>query len=143
MALLYIFFGIIVFFIVTLYVWNAYQKSVGNTARLEEIEADPTDSACCGQHAICEKDSLLNTFVKKEIDYFDDEELDRYKGRHSENYTEDETEEFREVFYTMNDEDKPKWVRSLLQREIEVPNQLKDEIFMIVNDLRTTRTSHV
>jgi len=142
MTLLYIFIGIIIFFIITLYVWNSYQKKVGNLERLEEIEADPIDNACCGQHATCEKDSLINTFVKKEIDYFDDEELDQYQGRTSENYTEHETEEFREILYTMNDDDKPRWVRSLMQRGIEIPNQLKDEIFLIVNDLRAAHTSH-
>lgn len=142
MTLLYIFISIVIFFIVALFIWNTYQKKIGNTDRLEEIEADPVDNACCGKHATCEKDSLLNTFIKKEIEYFDDEELDRYRGRTSDNYSEEESEEFREIFYTMNDDDKPRWIRSLLQREIEVPNQLKDEIFLVVNDLRTAHLSH-
>lgn len=142
MTLLYIFASIIVFFIITLFLWNSYQKKAGNTERLEEIEADPVDDACCGRHATCEKDILLNTFVKEEIDYFDDDELDQYQGRLSGDYTDDETEEFREILYTMNDDDKPRWIRSLMQREIEIPNQLKDEIFLFVNDLRALHTSH-
>jgi len=140
MEIFFIFLGIVIFFVITLYLWNGYQRKKGNTERQEVIDADPVDGTCCGQHSICEKDSLMNIFVEK-IDYFDDEELDHYKGRLSEGYSDIEADQFREVFYTMQDNDKPKWVRSLLQREIEIPNQLKDEIFMIINDLRATRTT--
>lgn len=143
MELLFIFITIIVFFIIALFLWNIYQRKIGNTERLDAIEADPQDGTCCGQHAICEKDSLMNSFIEKEPDYFDDEELDRYKGRNSEDYSREEIEEFREILYTMRDEDKPRWVRSLLQREIEVPNELKDELFIIINELRSAQTSIV
>ncbi len=143
MELLFIFGCIIVFFVVMLFVWNAYQRKIGNTERQGAIEADPVDGTCCGQHAICEKDSLINSFVEEQPDYFDDEELDRYRGRIPDDYSIEEVDEFREVFYTMHDEDKPRWIRSLLQREIEIPNQLKDEILLIINDLRATRTNAV
>lgn len=140
MEILFIFLGIIVFFIVSLFIWNSYQQRIGNLDRIEAIEADPVDGTCCGQHTTCEKDSLLNTFIE-EIDYFDDEELDRYKGRTAEEYSASEVDEFREIFYTMNDEDKPRWIRSLLKREIDIPNQIKDEIFLIINDLRAAKAS--
>lgn len=142
MEIFIIFLGIIAFFIISLFLWNSYQKKKGNIERQEAIDADPVDGTCCGQHSVCEKDSLMNIFVEKP-DYFDDEELDRYKGRLSEDYSDREADEFREVFYTMMDSDKPKWVRSLLQREIELPNQLKDELFLVINDLRTARTTSV
>jgi hypothetical protein len=141
MELLFIFLGIILFFIVSLFIWNNYQRKIGNTEREDAIQADPVDGTCCGQHNTCEKDSLINSFVE-EPDYFDDEELDKYKGRDAENYSPHEVDEFREIFYTMDDEDKPRWIRSLLQRQIDVPNQIKDEIFMIINELRATRVSH-
>lgn len=141
MELLYIFLGIAGFFIISLFIWNNYQRKIGNTEREEAIEADPVDGTCCGQHNICEQDSLINTFVE-DIDYFDDEELDKYKGRSAENYSAEEVDEFREVFYTMNDEDKPRWIRSLLQREIDIPNQIKDEVFLIINELRESRTTN-
>lgn len=137
MGILFIFIGIIVCFIIALFVWNAYQRKQGNTERTEVVENDPIDGTCCGQHAICENDSLLNCFVE-EPDYFDDEELDKYKGHLDADYAPHEVDEFREVFYTLLDEDKPRWVRSLQQREIAIPNQLKDEILLIVNDLRST-----
>ena len=33
----------------------------------------------CGQHEICEKESLLAA-VSKKVEYYDDEELDRFRG---------------------------------------------------------------
>lgn len=137
MELLTIFISIIVLFIIALFLWNSYQRRKGNTERDEDIQADPVDGTCCGQHNICVKDSLMNSFLEVDFDYFDDEELDQYKGRHSEDYLDNEVDEFRDVLYTMKDSDKPRWIRSLLQREIEIPNQLKDEIIIFVNDLRT------
>ena len=35
------------------------------------------DGECCGQHEVCEKDSLLAA-VSKQIEYYDDEELNRF-----------------------------------------------------------------
>ena len=69
-------------------------------------------------------------------EYFDDEELDKYSNRDSSGFKEDEVEEFREVFYTILDEEKPRWVRSLQMRSISVPDQMKDEVLMFVNELR-------
>lgn len=42
-------------------------------------EVQEVDSECCGQHEICERDSLLAA-VSKQIEYYDDEELDKYIG---------------------------------------------------------------
>ena len=47
---------------------------------------------CCGQHEVCEKDSLLAA-VSKEIEYYNDEELDRYRGTASSDYTDEAVEE--------------------------------------------------
>jgi hypothetical protein len=38
------------------------------------------DAECCGQHEICEKDSLLAA-VSTQIEYYDDEDLDEYIGK--------------------------------------------------------------
>lgn len=98
-----------------------------------EPEVNPADMECCGQHEVCEKDSLLAA-VSRDIVYYDDEELDRFRGR--EQYTEEETEEFREVLYTMQSEDVAGWVRSLQLRQIELPDDIKDEVFLIVGERR-------
>ena len=92
---------------------------------------------CCGQHEVCEKESLLAA-VSKQIEYYDDEELDRYRGLSSDNYTNEQIEEFRDVFYTMQETDVAGWVRSLQLRGVELPDELKDEVFLIVGERRIT-----
>ncbi len=93
------------------------------------------DMECCGQHEICEKESLL-VAVSKQIEYYNDEELDRFRGKDSNAYSTDEIEEFREVLYTMRDDEVAGWVRSLQLRAVELPDCMKDEVFMIVGERR-------
>ncbi|MEG1580669.1 MAG: phospholipase [Bacteroidaceae bacterium] len=105
-----------------------------------EIEKMPEvitngDSECCGQHEVCEKESLLAA-VSREIEYYEDEELDLYRGTHAEDYTEEDVEAFRNVFYTLQSEEVAGWVRSLQLREVELPTMLKDEVFLIIGERR-------
>lgn len=106
-----------------------------------EIEAmpavrQPRQDGCCGQHETCEKESLLAA-VSKGIEYYEDEELDRFRGTAENAYTDDEVEEFREVLYTMQAEEVAGWVRSLQLREIAIPEALRDEIILLVDEVRT------
>lgn len=94
------------------------------------------DAECCGQHETCEKDSLLAA-VSKGIEYYNDEELDRFRGRYSDEYTDEEVEEFREVMLTCKDDEVAGWCRSLQLRGIELPDDLKDELFLIIGERRT------
>lgn len=82
----------------------------------------------------CEQECMLEAATKP-IEYYDDEELDAYRGRPSNAYTDEEAEEFREVLYTMRPDEAAGWSRSLTLRGIEVPNQIKDELLMLVKDL--------
>lgn len=104
-----------------------------------ELEAMPevkeVDQECCGQHEVCEKESLLAA-VSKKIDYYDDEELDRYIGVSPDAYTPEQEDEFRDVFYTMQSEDVAGWVRSLQLRGIALPEGIKDEVLLIVRERR-------
>ncbi|MDD4637746.1 MAG: phospholipase [Bacteroidales bacterium] len=98
-----------------------------------EKEEDDQEG-CCGQHEICEKDSLL--LMKDKIEYYDDEELDAYIGVSSEAYSEKAVSEFAEVFYTLKEEEVAGWTRSLQLRGIEIPETLKEEILMVVRERR-------
>lgn len=98
-------------------------------------EVQEADAECCGQHEMCERDSLLAA-VSKKIEYYDDEELDQFIGREANRYNEEETELFRDVLYTMQDEEVAGWVRSLQLRSIELPDELKDEVFLIIGERR-------
>ena len=68
------------------------------------------------------------------VTYYDDEELDRFKERPSNSYTDEEIAEFREILYTCPEADVPGWNRSLELRGIHVPDQLKDELYLLIND---------
>lgn len=95
----------------------------------------PRPEGCCGQHEVCEKESLLAA-VSREIEYYEDEELDAFRGRAADAYSDAEVEQFREVLYTMREDEVAGWVRSLQLRGIELPDGLKDEVFLIVGELR-------
>ena len=93
------------------------------------------DSCELDEGGTCDLD-CMTPVIKKDIDYYDDEELDAYQGKPSDQYTEEEAEEFRQVFYTMQEEDVPGWVKSLQQREVNLPDSLKDEVLMVLREMR-------
>lgn len=99
---------------------------------MEESEREP--QVCCGLHLVCEKDSLSP--MSDKIEYYEDEELDRFQGRGKESYTPEETEEFRDILLTMLPEDVAGWSRSLQLRKIELPDEIREELLMIVADAR-------
>ena len=101
----------------------------------ESVPESARPEGCCGQHAVCEKDSLLAA-VSRGVEYFEDEELDRFRGRPSGGYTPEEVEEFEEVLTTMRPEEVPAWVRSLQLRGLNLPDALRDEVILLVGEQR-------
>lgn len=95
---------------------------------------------CCGQHAVCEKELLLAAAAEP-IEYFDDEELDRFQGRASDAYTAEEEEEFREVLMTTLTHEVGDWLRSLELRGIALPDGVKDEALLIIEDNKMTKAA--
>lgn len=98
-------------------------------------EAQEIPEECCGQHELCERDSLLAA-VSKEIEYFEDEDLDRFRGVAAEAYEEEAVEEFREVLMTLQETEVAGWIRSLQLRGLELPDALKAEAFLILGERR-------
>lgn len=113
------------------------QKKIDNGELDAMPEIQEVDAECCGQHEICERDSLLAA-VSKEVEYYDDEDLDKYIGTDPADYTLEQEDEFRDVFYTMQDTDVAGWVRSLQLRGIALPENIKDEVFLIIGERRIT-----
>lgn len=99
----------------------------------EIVTAQGDCSTCSDDNPQCEQACMMEA-ATKEIEYFDDEELDRFKGRPAESYTDDEVELFADVLYTMRPEEVKAWNRSLNLRGVAVPNQLKDELFNLMED---------
>lgn len=119
---------------------NAQAPTVGPIPdRPAPTGSDPTDeSVCCGMHVTCEKDSLLPE-VSREIEYFDDEELDEFRGREPESYTDGEIEQFRDVLLTLLPTDIAPWARSIQLRGISLPMAVREELLMIVAEERAKK----
>lgn len=98
--------------------------------------ANPTDEpgVCCGTHTVCEKTNLSP--ITGEIVYYDDEELDRFRGRQADEYSSEEIEEFRDVLMTLQPQDVAGWSRSIQVREITLPTEIREELLLIVSELR-------
>lgn len=128
--------GVVIFGLIAGYFYNRnIQKKIERGELDKAPEIVEVDSECCGQHETCEKDSLLAA-VSKQIEYYDDEDLDRFRGYPSDGYTEEEIEEFRNVMFTMQEVEVAGWCRRLQLRGIEFPDELKDELFLIVGERR-------
>lgn len=118
------------------YVRNKNIEKKIESGELDEYpEVTEVDTDCCGQHELCEKDSLLAA-VSQKVEYYDDEELDQFIGYEPTQYNGDEAEMFRDVFYTMHDTEVAGWVRSLTLRGINLPEMVKDEVLLIVGERR-------
>lgn len=104
------------------------RRIYGNAPTTEENHDhhDGENGVCCGKHSNCEKGyDTVNL-------YFDDEELDRFKGMKAEEYTEADIEEFRQVLYTMREDEVENWAHCIETRGIELPGVIKDEILMML-----------
>ena len=131
MKSLFILIGIVVFFSLSVYIWNIIQRRRGITEDKPEKHVRP--EGCCGAHEVCEHpaDELNST-----PDYFDDEELDRFQRRLSHEYSDEEANEFREIFNTMMDHEKNLWLRSLRMRHIGLPQQVKQEMAQVMKSIQ-------
>ena len=96
--------------------------------------ASDSDDGCCGEHLVCERETLLQTNAK--VEYYDDEELDALSGIPAEDYTEEQYQMIREVFNTLQAKDVPGWVRSIQLRNIQLPLDIREEALLIVIERR-------
>ena len=101
------------------------------TPATQENSSEEDDEECCGEHEVCEKGKIKRA-LRTDIEYFDDEELDRYRGTAADEYDDEAVEEFREVLYTMYPSEIEDWLKSLELREVTLPDALKDELFMLM-----------
>ena len=107
-----------------------------NSGNGDDDPAADRPEGCCGQHIVCEKESLLAA-VSSEIEYFEDEELDSYRGIAPDGYTDEQIEQFRDVLYTLRPEEIGSWARSIQLRQINLPAAVKDELIMLAAEART------
>ena len=118
------------------YFRNKKLQEMLERGEISEIpEPQEAEEECCGQHEMCVRDSLLAA-VSKDIEYYNDEELDRFQGMEADAYDDAAVEEFSEVLYTLQEVEVAGWLRSLQLRGINLPDALKDEAFLIVGERR-------
>lgn len=128
-----IFFALGAFILVAFELRERRRKAAGNAPAAEKPKP-VAEGECCGQHAVCERDTLLNS--RLEAVYYDDEELDALAGMSPENYSEEQLQALREVFYTLREQDVAGWLRSLQVRNIVLPMDLREEALLIVAERR-------
>ncbi len=81
---------------------------------------------CSPENVMCEQECMMKAATEP-VEYFDDEELDVFKGKPSDSYTEEETTLFAEVLETLRPDEVKAWNRSLILRGINMPDGIKDE----------------
>lgn len=123
-----------------LYLFDRFSRKPSDETPNDTPEADnEPQEQCCGMHITCQKDSLVKASTK--IIYYDDEELDRFAGIAPDGYTDEQTEEFRDVMLTLLPDDIAGWARSLELRGIALPEIVRQELLMLVVETRRSRSS--
>lgn len=102
------------------------EQSISQSASLPE--------GCCGEHLVCERETLLNS--KSEIVYYDDQELDCLAGIAPSEFTASQHDMIMEVFTTLQEAEVAGWCRSLQLRNIELPEDIREQALLIVRELR-------
>lgn len=107
-----------------------------SSTEIEETTSEEYErpEGCCGAHEVCENESLLASNAK--IIYFDDEELDDFKDRDPESYTDEEISQFDEVFMTLRENELVDWLKSLQLRHVPLPDCIKEQALMIISERR-------
>lgn len=114
--------------------WADRRERKKETAQGKITPQKEVDDECCGAHAVCERDSLLNKSLQ--VEYYDDEELDTLAGVNPDDFTAQQLELLEHVFYTLKEKDVAGWLRSLQARNIQLPSTLRDEALLIVSERR-------
>lgn len=104
----------------------------GGDAEADNVVMKATCDTCNGENALCEQECMMEA-ATREIEYYDDEDLDDFRGRTADSYSDDEADVFREILYTLAPQDVKGWNRSLILRGISVPDQIKDELILMID----------
>lgn len=134
-----ILFIVLVLVVVVLYEIRERQHPTANSQEPRAKSQEPIANSqrpegCCGEHLVCERETLLQTNAR--IEYYDDEELDALSGISPEDYTSAQHDAIREVFDTLRESDVPGWCRSIQLRNITLPPDIREDALMIVRERR-------
>ena len=121
-----LFFGIIVglFTITGIIVLVKVNRNRNKTSTVKEEVSAPV-SNCCGAHEVCDFDQIK--MDETVIEYYDDEELDKYKHINENEYSNTQIDQFREVLYTLKIHEIRYWLLCIERRNINLPGILISE----------------
>ena len=127
---LYIFIAMVVIGVI-LYIHDRLtNKPSESTTQDSEPQQEECSDDCCGTHEVCPSEMMLK-HINEPMVYYDDEELDAFKGRSSSDYTDEELEQWRDVLYTLKHDELLPWERSIKKRGIIIPEIIKEELIDI------------
>ena len=93
------------------------------TLKQPDMELKDYKAAICGISCFCDKVTPPPRASEEPV-YFEDEELDAYKGIAADGYTPAQVAEFEEVLTTMRPAEVGEWLHSLHLRTINLPASL-------------------
>ncbi|MDO4972319.1 MAG: phospholipase [Bacteroidales bacterium] len=119
---------------IVLYIFDLRSRKPGEEPEPVVMpENDGCTDDCCSTNEVCPSEMLL-AGCDREIVYFEDEELDAFKGRAADDYTPDEEEQFRDVLYTLKPTDLLTWEQSVKKRGIILPKAIREEFIMLYGE---------
>lgn len=111
-----------------LWLHNRWHRRHADGPREERDAVAPTGCAAdCALQSVCPSQQLLTARCQAKIDYYDDEELDRFSGRTASQYSPDEVDQWREVLMTLQPREVLPWGQSIRARGLVMPTALRDE----------------
>ncbi len=82
----------------------------------------------CGMQVVCNK-----SVSDARIIYFEDEELDLFRDRQSDSYSDSEVAQFSEVLHTLQPQEVSAWLNSLCARKVQLPVSLRTQAIALAN----------
>lgn len=98
-------------------------------------DQDSCSDDCCGAHDVCPSEMMLK-HINDPVEYYDDEELDAFKGRDAGDYSDDELEQWRDVLYTLQPADLLGWGQSIKHRGLVMPAAIRQEFMQLAAEHR-------
>lgn len=131
--------GAIVWLIDRLFYHTDKAENLDETEENDASDATPAQGCAdeaCGIRSICPSEQILVSQCKREIIYYDDEELDSFAGRDADGYTAEEEEQWRDVLYTLQPGDLLGWGQSIKHRGLVMPASIQAEFLQLAAENR-------
>lgn len=128
-----VFFLLLVVIVVVATEWRERKRAsrTGTTTNTHTTETQ-AGGECCGQHLVCEREEQWAS--NGMIEYYDDEELDALAGIQPDDYTAAQYKMIDEVFSSLQESDVRGWARSLQQRQIALPTDIREQVMFIIRE---------